>query len=505
MSKLFSLRLERHLLAGLIKYPVKYNEVAMFLQPEDFGEPKKIHETIYRIIGILSSESSAIDQVIIGQRLTNLGVSFENGISVFDYMQSLTMQVINETAIVDVAKQVKRFSVRREIFDNASKIQSSMIDLSDDCRLDDIVSVADKIYNIGIEKYFNADQAPKNIFSDMEANVELRGENQVDEVGLMQPNLPRTNEMCGSLLRPGNITVVVSRYGVGKSTLAWDICSKTGIEYNVPVLHYDNGEMSYEEIQFRAMAAISGVPLYLIESGKWRNNPDTTNAVRATFKKMKNWKFYYFNVGGMDYHEMINIARRWYYSNVGRGKEMIWSYDYIKMRSLGSSSGNDFWAGIGEMLDTMKTFISKEIVYENRPMISMFSSVQANRLGISQGKNSSEVDDTEAVVGLSDMIGQLTSHLFLLRKKTIDELTLYGKSFGTHNLIHIKGRHMGKNPSRMFDPIKMPDGNMKKNFLHLNINNFDVRECGDLIDWCNHISTTAVTPKKDGKTSDVIS
>jgi len=493
---LYSIKLEQHVVAGIMKHPTSYFQVAQFLKPDDFGDPSSVNPTLFTIIGNAIQNSEPVDPVLISQKASSLKISFEDGINVFDYLQSLSMRNVSEDACLGAAKQVKKFAIRRAIIRNAEKLKREILNLDDSVSFDDIVRLSDKIHNSELDIYFNDVDRPQNIFADIEQNIEYRGENPKTDVGLMT-HLPRVNEMYGSLLRGGNITVIASRYGGGKSTLALEICSKAGIAHDVPVLHLDNGEMSYEEIQNRVCASYTGVPLYYIESGLWRNNKKSTEQVREFWKKIKGWKFYYYNVGGTNYDEMINSVRRWYYSNVGRGNRMILSFDYIKLISLGGQM-DKFWAEIGIMMDRFKTLIHKEIVFENDPMITMFTSVQANRAGISQNRSSSDVEDSEAVIGLSDMIGQIASHLFILRKKTVDEVIAEGERYGTHKLIHLKSRHMGIDPNRAFALVEMPDGSKRKNYVNLDFTNFCVKEKGDLIDWINGLDIQNAAPPQDG-------
>lgn len=495
-NSLYSLKLEQHIIAGILRNPSCFFNISQFLKSDDFGDPSGLNATIFNVISNSISNSEPIDPILISQKIENLKISFEDGLTIFDYLSSLNLRQVNEDACVAASKQVKKLSIRRSLIKNAEKLKKELYELSEDIDFDQIISISDKIYNNNMNVYFNEINKPQNIFEDMEENIEFRGENPIKEIGMMT-HLPRVNEMFGSILRPGNITVVASRYGVGKSTLALDVCCKAGIKNNVPVLHFDNGEMSYEEIQNRMCSSLTGIPLHYIESGKWRNNPNSTKKVRELWSKVKNWKFYYYNVGGINYDEMINTARRWYYSEVKRGNKMIWSFDYIKLISLGGQM-DKFWAEIGLMLDKMKTFISKEIIFENEPQICLFTSVQANRSGISQNRNSSDVEDSESVVGLSDMIGQIASHLFILRKKTMDEIINEGENFGTHKFIYLKSRHMGINPNRAFDLVCMPDGSKKKNFVNIDFNNFSTTEKGDLIDWVNHLDIRSSAPTQDG-------
>ena len=165
---------------------------------------------------------------------------------------------------------------------------------------DEIISTADSAYNEQINLYLMREDAPRNIFEKMEAMVEDRGENpdKYEESGFMSPH-PRLNQTYGSLLRPGNITVIVARSGVGKTSFCLNFATKVSAAYNhTPVLHFDNGEMSETEIVMRQCAALSGVPLTFLENGKWRQNKDFVKKVRETWPKIKNMKFYYYNVAG---------------------------------------------------------------------------------------------------------------------------------------------------------------------------------------------------------------
>jgi replicative DNA helicase len=319
----------------------------------------------------------------------------------------------------------------------------------------------------------------------MEEVMEERGENPVEEFGLMGPH-QSINNLYGSLLRPGNITVIVARSGVGKTQFCMDFCTKTSAAYNqTPVLHFDNGEMSKEEIMNRQCAAISGIPLNLIETGKWRMAGDEiVKKMRAALKKVKGMKFYYYNVGGMSVDGMINVARRFYYAKVLRGNRMILSFDYIKTTFEKFNTKTE-WQVVGEMVDKFKRLVQKEIIFEGKPMIAMMTSVQSNRSGIVGNRNSDSIQDDESIVSLSDRITQFSSHMFILRNKTMDELQNEPTDSGTHRLICVKHRHLGPDVYRALSPVEMPDGSKKKNYINMDIENFNLTDKGDLRDMAD--------------------
>jgi replicative DNA helicase len=247
--------------------------------------------------------------------------------------------------------------------------------------------------------------------------------------------------------------------------------------------------MSKEELIMRQCAALSGVPMHLIESGKWRQaGQEVVDKIRSVWNKIKDLKFYYYNVGGMDVDSMINTLKRFYYSKVGRGNSMIFSFDYIKTTSEASGNKNE-WQVVGEMVDKFKKCIQKEILEDGNPVIPMITSVQSNRSGITNNRNAQNIVDDESIVSLSDRITQFCSHMFILRNKTADEIETEGRSFGTHKLINVKERHLGKDIAGAVEPVRIND-TLRKNFINLEFKNFNIKECGDLRDIARSLDGT---------------
>ena len=487
--KLKSNELEQHLLAGLLKFPQKYYEFSNFINEEDFVS-NELNKVIFQIIRSLLEKNEPVDPVVISERIKQLGISFEESVTPFDYLQSLFLRKISEEGLIQTAKELKKISCARTIYTNLDRAKSHIQTSNPDKSIQDLITDVDKIYSSEIDALNSQTENPKNIFEDLEDFIEDRGENPVTDFGFMGPH-ERVNELYGSLLRAGNISVIVARAKAGKTSMALDFCTKVGAKYDVPILHLDNGEMSYRELQIRQCSALSGVAPHYLETGQWRQNKKMEEKVRAVWPKIKNMNFHYYNVGGLEVEEMINACRRFYFNTVGRGNKMILSFDYLKFRTQDAKSG-DSWYVMGHMLDSFKTFIQKEITYNGEPQIALLTSVQANRSGIARN---GEVEDNESIVGLSDMIGQLCSHLFILRKKTLEEIVEEGTTFGTHKLINVFSRHLGVNVHRALNPVLMPDGSKRDNFISLDFDNFFIKEKGDLIDLVDHLDITNAQPQ----------
>ena len=478
---IYNFELEKQLLAGLIKEPDTLAEISNFIGISDFySKQSSLHSTIFRIVQQAIDSGDEVDEVIIAQRVNDVGLSFEDNLNPSDYIKSLALRKVPKGNTLKTAKELKKYSIRREILESSQDIAKQMKNMPPEASYRSIVETADRVYNSRINLYEIGNDTPENIYEEMEALIEERGNNPVTEFGMMGPH-PKVNDIYGSLLRPGNITVIVARSGVGKTNFCMDYTTKVSVEYDVPVLHFDNGEMSKEELIMRQCAALSGVSMHLLESGKWRQaGEQVVNKVREVWPKVKNLKFFYYNVGGMDVDSMVNTLKRFYYAKVGRGKPMVFSFDYIKTTSENIANKSE-WQVVGEMVDKFKKCVQKEILHDGNPMIPMITSVQSNRYGITNNRTSQNIVDDESIVSLSDRITQFCSHMFILRNKTTDEIETEGGRFGTHKLINVKSRHLGADIAGAIEPVRIGDA-LRKNAINLDFNNFNIAERGDLRD-----------------------
>lgn len=475
---IFSAEVEQQFLAGILNHPKKYIEVSSFISSKDFFcDENKI---IFSFIKSDYETGNFIDEVILAERIKLHGLGFDN-VGVSDYLNSLKLKQCSESSVVESAKELKKLSVRREIAENAGLISDKMKKIDSAKPLGEIINAADSIYSSNINLYENGDNFPQDIFEDMRELIEFRGNNPITEFGPAGPH-QRLHDLYGSLLRPGNITTIVARTGVGKTQFVMDFCFKVSRSSSIPVLHLDNGEMSKEELMMRMCASLSGVPMHLLETGQFRNNQETSDKIDNVWEQIQGYKFYYQNVGGMDSDSMIQLIKHFYYSHIQRGNPMILSFDYIKTTSEKMGNKTE-WQVVGEMVDKFKKLIQKDILSNNEPMISMMTSVQSNRSGITNNRNSDSIVEDESIVSLSDRITQFSSHLFSLRQKTMDELAEEEGQFGTHRLTCFKYRHLGKEVHRAINPVRMPNGvDVRRNFINLNFDNFNITEVGDLQD-----------------------
>lgn len=518
--------LETKILATLLNHPKSFALIDGLINEGDFytGNESFVHKTIFKIIKMAhnAGDGDSLDPTIVIEKLNNLKISFPDNLQASDYIEHLHLKKTTPDTLISLAKQLKSYSAVR-YYQNLSdqlKLKASSLSTED---VPKIVEQMDSLFNSKVDFYCEENTKPENIYDDIEEWLEELAENPRDP-GMFLPHMDYCNKMYGSLFLPGNITVICARTGDGKTTLALDWVSKVSAAYdNVPILHFDNGEMSKRELQERQVAALSGVPLFLIKKGLWKNSSytdpetgdyipkeETRNKVYQALTTMKERKFMYFNVAGYSVDEMIQVARRFWLNHVGRGNPMILSFDYIKLGNE-SSQGKATWDVLGDVMEKFKNFIQRDTVHNGNPSISMITSVQANRLGIVGNRGGDSVVQDLSVVAGSDKISGISTHLFYLRRRTNDEQQTEPFSYrqATHRLICLKHRHLGEDHLRATQEVPIPalddDGEvvgnerLESNCLLLRVDNFGVSEVGDLRDMAAQMRTQGVEPDEDGE------
>ena len=170
------------------------------------------------------------------QKVKDFNISFEDNIDTGQYIASLGLRKISKTGTVNAARELKKVSVRRAIREAAVQVANKMKSMGSNHSFEEIIQYADSIYNKQIDLY-HINDGPQNIYESMEEFIEDRGDNPRTEFGFMGP-YERINELYGSLLRPGNISVVVARSGVGKTTFCLDFVTKVSEKYEIFLLTY---------------------------------------------------------------------------------------------------------------------------------------------------------------------------------------------------------------------------------------------------------------------------
>ena len=464
---IYSLQIEKHVLGGLINNPDAYLDIERFISAQDFYV--ELHSTVYSVIKTVLTKGEALDKVILAQKIQNLGIAFKDDVNIFDYIESISFTQITKSATIKSAQELASITARRDTYMAGQKLMKFAKD-SGQLPINEFITGSDKIYNENIATY-TTEEAPSNIFDGITEMVEDRARNPKDDTGLLSP-YPEFNRMYGGLRR-GNLYAIAARPGQGKTTWINDLCFKIGVKNNVKALVLDT-EMSKEEMQFRLVASISGIPVWHLETGNWRRNKEMCDKFVAAQSKLKQYNYHHHHVGNKDIDQVCALVKRWYYSEVGRGNDCVIAYDYVKLTGEKVDRNWAEYQAIGEKIDKLKK-LSEEL---NCPIIT---AMQLNRSG--EGQN--RIDDSSAI-SLSDRLQWFASYVGIFRRKSEDELALDGENFGTHKLITLKSRFQGRDAAGHNDYIRRvtADGSERfvNNYVNFNIQNFNVDENGSLRD-----------------------
>tara|TARA_R100001082_G_scaffold48047_3_gene25797 strand:+ start:5702 stop:7207 length:1506 start_codon:yes stop_codon:yes gene_type:complete len=498
---IFSNQVERHVLSGLLRHPDVISEIDSFITAGDFYHD--VHQTIFCVVRDSALAGEKIDKVLVANKILNLGIASKDDIEIYEYINSLCYTPITREAVIEACKELVKVRIRRELFETAEQIKNHTKSCSND-NLEEIISKCDSIYSEKVSSY-SFDDSPENVFDEIEFKIEERGNNPTDDTGL-STTYGEFNRLYGGL-RDGNVYAIVSRPAQGKTTFINDLCLGAAIKNNVPVLVLDT-EMTTEEIQFRMAAANTGVPLWYLETGKWRNNAEMTKKVRGYFNEIKKHQYFHYHVRNKNVDEICALIRRWHMKHVGRGKKCVIAYDYVK---LTGERVDKNWAehqAIGEKIDKLKR-VSEEV---NAPLIT---AMQMNRQGESFNRNSSSLVDDSSAISLSDRLQWFATFVAIFRRKTLDEIALDGERFGTHKLIPLKTRFQGRDAAghqdlmrrRVTESVNGRESTSEKfvnNFINFRVENFKVSEEGSLVDIIAHEEQSFNVQQDDGDSDDFL-
>lgn len=469
---IYSIEVERHVIGGLLKNPQVFPEVERFLSEKDFYND--LHCALFCLCRDILTSGKQLDKVILAQRVKDAGVSFNEDINIFQYIDAIARTQINEKGVIEASKELLKIRIRRDLFSTAGSVQKYLKGCGDE-DIDKIIAETDALYNEKIKSYELEDD-PVELCDGLEDMVEELGNNPVEETGF-KTEFNLFNEIFGGL-KSSNLYAIVSRPSHGKSTFLNQMAQKVSEINGVKSLYLDT-EMTTQEQQFRLISSISGVPLWYIETGNWRKNPEYTQKTRAAFAQLKRSGVYHIHIGNKNIEQICSLVRRWFFKHVGRGNRCLICYDYVKL--TGESVGQN-WAeyqAIGEKIDKLKK-LSEEL---DSPI---FTAMQMNRSGESHNKRASDISDDASAIALSDRLQWFASFVAIFRRKTIDEIEIDGEEFGTHKLIPLKTRWQGRDARGHHDLIKrtFPDGKEAwvNNYLNFSVENFKVTETGSLSD-----------------------
>jgi replicative DNA helicase len=111
MNKIYSLKIEKHVLGGLLRHPKIYADIERYISDKDFYND--VHKTIFSMIAATLLEGKRVDKVILAERIKNLGISFPDEIDIYSYIDNISFTQITNKATIEAAQELKKITIRR--------------------------------------------------------------------------------------------------------------------------------------------------------------------------------------------------------------------------------------------------------------------------------------------------------------------------------------------------------------------------------------------------------
>jgi replicative DNA helicase len=420
---------ERDLLSGIVRYPEIIFEIEQYLSGEDFHHKKNgnLYDVFKHLVVIKGF--TKLDAPIILSMITNMGVRFDE-IKATDFINALikNSQSVEYKTVLHLAKEVKLFSVRRDIYDCGSSIQKKMIENNKDFgNIQNIISAADEAYFNAINN-FVIEEDMSLLGEGAGESLHKRADNPVEHIGF-STGFKYYDELIG-YIRPDSFNFISARSKAGKSMFGLNVATNVARDEKIPVFYADS-EMDKLLVRDRLISHISQVDIKLIENGYWKSNKEICDRVMAAIPIVESLDIQYFSIRACNVTDMISACRRFLFKKVKRNSVQEWNpclflWDYIKLDYYNDKTqGGEWWLNIARSVVHFKDFLGKT-------KTAALVLGQQNRSGIAKFDKNNKMftEDNEGVVAGSDEILKSSSNVSQIRFKTPDEVKRDGEQCG---------------------------------------------------------------------------
>jgi replicative DNA helicase len=433
----------------------------MSLFKPDFFNWKE-HGTIYTLITSTYQEKQAVDITLLIIKLNQLGLTELHGLDIGAYIKTLASIPVNREFVLDYFREIFKMHTCRRAFASLSKAQD-VISGSLDKSLREILDEVQTIVSDSLAA--NIDERVKitDVYSELEGFLSERSKQ--NEPLRLETGFKTFDHWYGGLYLKG-VYVFAAPAKVGKSTflnyLAYQMAAIP--KNNLKVLVLDT-ELETEFAMSRATSCITGENEFHFLEGDFARIKHIAEKTKKALNNIDHLKGRVFHsyIGNLGIEEVLAVARRWYVTHVKSGESALIIYDYIKL-SGGSDVLGSHWKEyqeIGEKTDKLKKFIS------SLPRAALATSIQTN---------------AAKEVAMSKQVLWFANNVYILDRKTLDEIQNDGVNFGTHKLVEVVTRNQGKgaNGAQNYFKIQNTDGRHTnvQNHLNFDFSNFSVKEVG---------------------------
>ncbi len=348
---------------------------------------------------------------------------FEKENEHIDYIESLTIGSPDKQNTTELAIKIYKLSLARQGVMQLVDIKNKLLSVNGEENFDDIIAmIEDPVFDF-TGKVVSQNNSTSHICENIIESLKSLVDNKQEMPGLSS-GYPRWDSAIGGGFRRGTVNVVGARPKKGKSFFCLNVAHNVA-QNGIPVLYLDT-ELTREMQMIRLISLSSGVPLDLIENGKFADNQEYKNKIWHKTKDLQSIPITHHNISGQGTKNILSAVRRWItkkvgFENNGYAKPCLVIYDYLKLTGSSDIAHNlQETQLLGFLISSLHDF---SIKYG----IPTLATVQLNRDGI---KN----DGGEFAAG-SDRILWLASNFTILKDKTTEDMQEDPPSNGRKKLV----------------------------------------------------------------------
>jgi len=316
--------------SALISHDALYNVIG--LEIEDFYSKK--NQLVFTAMKAVFDRKDPVDVVTVTEELSNENTLEDIG--GVDYLKELGESVVslgNLQFYVDIVNDqstLRKLLISIRTIDD--KYRTSNIENPNDFILESEANIKEALEKKKIAAFKNANEV-------------------ATQVGLELSNSPRTKVIPGdecvglntgyrsinkftSGFKPGEMTIIAARPGLGKTTLAMNFAYNVASKEHVPVAIFSL-EMTAESLVKRLISTVSCVPLSYIMNGQLGDDSDIRRKVAGACKEISELPIYIDDTSGNRVLDIVSKCRKLMGTVKDLGLVVI---DYLGLVEGGSQS-----------------------------------------------------------------------------------------------------------------------------------------------------------------------
>lgn len=410
---LVDLAAERALLAGTCKFGSEvYNDISDIITVGTFSN--EINQVIYKCIEhhVKDKIDAKVDLPSIFSAANSLGLSHMLD---KDDSRKMVRAILNmeldSSNLRKLAAKLRKLQIARDLGSVIDEAKAALANVTGDETVTTILStVENPIFEYSMGLSDGKQSGPQLIGRNIKERLEYLRKNPVEQIGI-STGFPEYDFVIGGGLRRRTVNVTAARAKMGKTSIANNMCIHIAGKLNLPILNLDT-EMCEEDQQYRMIAAMSGVPINDISTGKFAKNKQQDILIGKASDLISSMPYHYQSVAGLPFEDIISIMRRWVtkvvgMNSAGEANPCVILFDYLKLMDPTNLKIVQEYQELGFMMTSLQNFMVKYSV----PCQTF---VQLNRDGLDK--------ENESTVSGSDRISWFCSSLGIFKAKQQEEI-----------------------------------------------------------------------------------